>query len=291
MLVDSLLNQLPIGVVKSISALQWRAPWLRKAYLLAASRYTGRDGVIQRGPAQGLRFNSGPACNAGFLLGTYEPCVQEIYAALIRPGMTVYDVGANVGFLSVLAAKLAGSHGRVICFEPLPANADAIEHNCSINGFQNMTVIREALGRKQERAEFLVSANVGWGRLAGLPAGAPGDLTEKLMVPVNSLDHWLRELAPPDVIKIDIEGGEIEMLEGARQMLSEIRPIVLVELHGTNAGVDRILTEASYRSYVVGRACSVVDARWSALVLSAPSESMELGAVARALAGNAARSR
>src|SRR5271157_1161817 len=105
-LVNAVVNRLPVGLVKRISALQWRSPLFRKAYLLAARSYGNRDGIIQRGPAKGLRFNTGLARNAGFLLGTYEPEVQTLYASLLDPGMTVYDIGANVGFLTVLAARL-----------------------------------------------------------------------------------------------------------------------------------------------------------------------------------------
>jgi len=134
-----------MGTIKSISALQWRVPGLRRLYLSVAKSYANRDGVIQRGPAKGLRFNAGQSSSPGFLLGTYEPALQDIFASLIQPGMVVYDAGANVGFLGVLAARLAGPAGRVICFEPLPANVEAIEHNIALNSFGNVTVIPEAL--------------------------------------------------------------------------------------------------------------------------------------------------
>src|SRR5271170_3173154 len=98
-IVNAIVNRLPMGLVKTISNLQWRHPWFRKAYLLAARSYGGRDDIIQRGPAKGLKFNSGLARNAGFVLGTYEPEVQTLYASLLGPSMTVYDIGANVGFL------------------------------------------------------------------------------------------------------------------------------------------------------------------------------------------------
>ncbi len=291
-IVNAIVNRLPIGLVKMISSLQWRYPWLRRAYLLAARSYTGRDGIVQRGVAKGLKFNAGLARNAGFSLGTYEPEVQTLYAALLGPGMTVYDIGANVGFLAVLAAHLVGTNGHVVCFEPLPANAEAIEHNAALNGFANVTVIRAALGREEGTSEFLVSGDVGWGKLAGT-GGDPGDLKETISVHVAQLSRSVKQygLPLPDLIKVDIEGGEIGMLEGSSELLVQCRPIILIELHGTNAGVDRILREAGYRSYVLAEPRTVLEARWDAFVVAAPKEDEQKCAKVSNLATSAALSR
>ena len=291
-IVNAIVNRLPIRLVKSISALQWRSLWFRKAYLLAARSYGSRDDVIRRGPAKGLGFNRGLARNAGFVLGTYEPEVQALYASLLAPGMTVYDIGANVGFLAVLAARLVGPAGHVVCFEPLPANAEAIEHNAALNAFANVTVIREALGAEEGSAEFLVSADVGWGRLTGA-GGDPGDLKETIRVRVAQLSRAVERyrLPLPDLIKVDIEGGEIGMLEGSSELLRRCRPFLLVELHGTNAGVDRMLCESGYHSCVLGEPRPIAEARWDAFVIAAPNEDPQKCTKANGLAMSAALSR
>lgn len=247
-------------------------------YLVAARKYTGRDGIVQRGAAKGLKFNAGAARNAGFLLGTYEPEVQRIYTSLIKPGMTVYDVGANVGFLSMLAAKLTGPGGKVVCFEPLPSNADLIEHNAALNSYENVSVRREALGSCDETVPFHVSADSGWGRLARTGSEPPNELMETIDVPVCRLDQTIRraQLPAPDLIKIDIEGAETEMLAGAREVLLHYRPALLIELHGTNEGVHGILTELNYRSRVLGLDCSILSAPWDAFIVAVPSEDTEL---------------
>ncbi len=290
--VNTIVNRIPIGVVKRISALQWRWPWFRKAYLLAARSYGNRDDTIRRGPAKGAKFNSGLARNAGFVLGTYEPEVQTLYASLISSGMTVYDVGANVGFLAVLAARLVGPSGQVVCFEPLPANAEAIQHNATLNAFAHVRVIRVALGRQEGTSEFLVSRDVGWGKLIG--AGEdPGDLKEAIPVQVAQLSRAVEQYALPlpDLIKVDIEGGEVGMLEGSMQLLARCRPFILIELHGTNAEVDRILCEAGYHAYVLGEPRTILEARWDAFVVAAPKEDEQKCAKASDLATGAALSR
>ena len=259
---------------------------------MAARSYGSRDDVIRRGPAKGLGFNRGLARNAGFVLGTYEPEVQALYASLLAPGMTVYDIGANVGFLAVLAARLVGPAGHVVCFEPLPANAEAIEHNAALNAFANVTVIREALGAEEGSAEFLVSADVGWGRLTGA-GGDPGDLKETIRVRVAQLSRAVERyrLPLPDLIKVDIEGGEIGMLEGSSELLRRCRPFLLVELHGTNAGVDRMLCESGYHSCVLGEPRPITEARWDAFVIAAPKEDPQKCTKAKGLAMSAALSR
>jgi FkbM family methyltransferase len=290
--VNAIVNRLPIGLVKEISSLQWRSPWFRKAYLLIARSYGTRDDIIRRGPAKGLKFNSALARNAGFLLGTYEPEVQTLYASLLGPGMTVYDIGANVGFLAVLAAQLVGPGGKVVCFEPLPANAAAIEYNAALNAFTNVVVIREALGREEGTSEFLVSGDVGWGRLPGTGRD-PDDFKEVIPVQVSRLSRAVDEyrLPLPDLIKVDIEGGEIGMLEGSRELLARCRPFLLVELHGTNAGVDRMLCETGYQSYVLGEPRPILEAPWDAFVVAAPKEDQEKCLNARRLAMSAALGR
>ena len=259
---------------------------MRRLFLKTAQRNRGRDDVIKRGAAKGLLFNAGESRNLGYLLGTYEPEVQKLYSALVKPGMVVYDVGANVGFLSMLGAWLAGPTGHVFCFEPLPSNADAIRHNIQLNAFENVTVIPFALGDKQQTVEFLVSADVGWGKVAGLPGNEPQEIVNRIQVRADTLDNVVAEanLRPPDIIKIDIEGAEVGMIEGAKQTLLRSRPTLFIELHGTNREVDRLLTGANYQSYVLGSNEPMISAPWYAFVVATLAEFTEKCKVAQGLA-------
>src|SRR5690242_341237 len=101
---------LPHSWIRTVSRAQWRHPWLKRGFDLVANRIRNQDGTIRQGVGKGLRFNPG-ASSPGFLLGTTESGVQNALAALLKPGMTVLDVGANVGFLSVIAARLVGPTG------------------------------------------------------------------------------------------------------------------------------------------------------------------------------------
>lgn len=124
-LITKVAGKVPHGWLMSVARLQYRYPWVKPVFELMANRVRNQDGEIQQGVGRGLRFNTGKSI-AGYLLGTAEPDMQAALKNLVRPGMSVYDLGANVGFLSMIAAHLVGPEGRVIVFEPLPANADRL---------------------------------------------------------------------------------------------------------------------------------------------------------------------
>ena len=167
-----------------------------------------------------LRFNTGRS-NAGYLLGTSEPIRSTCARHRGSAGMTFYDVGSNVGFHAMLAARLVGPAGHVICFEPFPDNASQIEYNAGLNWFTHVRVRHEALGNHDGIGRFLTSEEPTWGKLDS--AGAePSRMSGELQVTVRS---WIRSwpnLLPPDVIKIDVEGGEVDVLSGADERCASI---------------------------------------------------------------------
>lgn len=258
-------SRLSLRAVKYVSRLRWKSPIVYKLLDTFGSLYTNRDTTIKSGPARGLRFNTGHANNPGFVFGTYEPEVQQLYAETVKPGMVVYDVGAHVGFLATLAARLAGASGRVICFEPLPGNQKSLAHNAALNGFGNVTVIPAALGDTEGTASFTVGKDVGWGKL-----GEAG--TETISVRVHRLSEAASHysLPKPDVIKIDIEGGETAMLAGAEELIQKYRPRLFIELHGTNREVKEFLDRMRYSVRVLGSSDDILSAHWNSFVVAEP---------------------
>lgn len=281
----SVIGRLPRSWIKAASHAQWRNPAMKQLFNFVANRMRSSDGVIAQGVGRGLRFNTGRS-NAGYLLGTSEPYVQRALASVIRPDMTFYDVGSNVGFHAMLAARLVGPSGHVICFEPFPENASQIEYNAGLNGFTHVRVRREALGNQDGIGRFLTSEESTWGKLDG--AGAePSRMSGELQVTVRKLDSIVAELAPPEVIKIDVEGGEVDVLNGAEQTLRKHRPILLIELHGTNAGVAEALEGLGYRASVLDSDLTITESPWYAYVIAVPSENPRLQAVLGHLSGEA----
>src|SRR5580693_7607022 len=120
-LLLALLNCIPPSWIRAASALRGRFPLVKRATNWLPNLLRNRKGRILNGLGRGLKFNGGNSA-VGFILGTHDTDVQFAMSRLLRPGMTCYDVGANVGFTAVLAAKCVGETGRVVCFEPLPEN-------------------------------------------------------------------------------------------------------------------------------------------------------------------------
>jgi FkbM family methyltransferase len=235
-----------------------------------------RDSVIQQGIGKGLLFNAAES-TAGMALGTTEPELQAAFALFLKPGMTLYDIGANVGFFSVIAARLVGATGRVVAFDPLPSNIAAIAHNANLNGFERVIGKELALGKVDGEASFIVSADPNWGRLASL-GKTPEAVRGELKVTVRRIDTVVSEgLAPPDAIKMDVEGAEVDVLEGASETLRSSRPILFIDLHGTNQRVAAILSALDYDARVSGGdGKSIVDARWDVQVVAVPRERADL---------------
>lgn len=270
------IGVLPRRWIKAAARLQWRHPLAKSAFDHLANRIRNRDGLIQQGLGRGLRFNAGGSL-AGFMLGTSAPGLQAAFALFARPRMSVFDVGANVGFCSVLLARLVGAEGAVVSFEPLANNARMIHRNAKANAYDHITVHELALGKVDGHASFALSENPNWGKLASI--GAPAKMIGEESVRVARLDSLLRErtVPPPDLIKIDVEGGEVDVLEGAEETLRSARPILLIDLHGTNAAVARLLEEQDYEARVLGGGRTrLTDARWDVEVVAVPRERTEL---------------
>jgi FkbM family methyltransferase len=241
----NLLGRLPPSWVRAAGALRGRSIWLRRMTDWLPGLLRGKEGQIKNGLGRGLRFNPGPS-SVGFLFGTHDLEVQSALGRLLRPGMTAFDLGANVGFTAVLMARCVSPGGRVVCFEPLPANAELIAKNAALNGFDGVVVRPEAVGRADGEAEFFLSHSPTWGRLA--QAGAAPEQSGSTRVPVRSLDSlWAAGLLPrPDVIKIDVEGAEADVIAGAREFLAATRPVLLIELHHTNRAVAEAFEGLGY---------------------------------------------
>jgi len=176
------------------------------------------------GPLRGRRWvvrSSFESC----WLGVYEQEKQSALAAAVRPGDVVYDVGANVGFYSLLASALVGPAGAVFAFEPLPRNLAILRRHLALNRAANVRVIAGAVADRPGVARFDTS---------GIPEMARLSDAGGLEVPTVRLDDLLAagQIAPPAVMKIDVEGAEYAALCGARGLLARHRPALLLATHG-----------------------------------------------------------
>jgi len=185
-----------------------------------------------------------------YWLGTYEPELQAAISALIQPGSVIYDVGANIGYISLLLAKAAGEHGHVYAFEALPENVERWHKNIALNRMESrLSLYAGAVTGASGPVRFLVHASDGMGKVAG-SAGRADKYQSEVTVPGISLDEfvYVQGNSPPQVIKLDIEGGEVLALPGMRRVMAAARPLMLVELHGPESSrlAWETLTAAGY---------------------------------------------
>jgi FkbM family methyltransferase len=193
---------------------------------------------------------------------------------LLRPGDTVIDIGANTGLFAMGAARVVGNNGWVHAFEPVPRNADLLDANLELNGIENVIVNRLALSQSEGVATFYsvmsreesrclseptALINSGLGSLAP----RPGADTE-IKVPVQRLDEYIRKsrVDRVDFIKIDVEGAEKLVLEGAEELLSRVdAPIIMFEADdrlpvrfgSTCRDVKQLLADHGYEIWNFGK--------------------------------------
>lgn len=195
---------------------------------------------IVSGPLAGARWVVGSASH-GCWLGTYEADAQALAQRLVRAGSVTLDLGANVGFFSLLFSRLGGEAGRVVAFEPLPENLCRLNHHLRINSTKYMVVVRAAVGAEPGRMKFESYVGPRQGRLAACGV---------LEVETTTLDwEWISgRIPPPDLVNMDIEGGEFAALRGASQLLRDVGPALRVETDGwsVHEKCRDLLTEVGY---------------------------------------------
>ncbi len=188
-------------------------------------------------------------------LGTYEPELQAALAEFLRPGMTIYDVGANIGYVTLMLAHHTGSTGRVYAFEALPENVERIQENIALNHLPNVTVVSAAVTDQNAPVTFYVHESVGMGKAAGSAGRREEQYKAEITVPGLSLDDFVyRQGNPiPQAVKMDIEGGEVLALPGMQRILREAHPLMLLELHGPESekAAWETLTAAGYSLYAM----------------------------------------
>jgi FkbM family methyltransferase len=184
-----------------------------------------------------------------YWLGTYEPDLQTAIREFVKPGMVVFDVGANIGYITLLLADAAGANGHVYAFEALPDNLKRLKENISINNLENrITVISAAVADRSDTMRFLVGPSGGMGKLENSAGRRDVDYPESIEVQSICLDDFvpIDEQFSPDVIKIDIEGGEILALNGMHRILDHWHPQLFIEIHGPEAARVTWETLTSY---------------------------------------------
>ena len=157
--------------------------------------------------------------------GVYEPFETELVRRELKPGDVVLDLGANIGYYTLLCAKLVGQAGKVFAFEPDPDNFAILERNVELNEYENVVAVQAAVSNSSGTASLhLASENKGDHRLYGSQDDRPTIEVETLR-----LDEYLSDYSGPiDFVKVDIQGAEGMALEGMHETLLRTKPRILL---------------------------------------------------------------
>ncbi len=165
----------------------------------------------------------------------HERYEARLIQTALKPGDTFWDIGANIGYFSLLAATVVGPHGRVVAFEPGHQAFQELQENIAINNFHQITAVPLAASDQEGTARLYLSkdqADTGANLFQG---GARGAWEEVRTIP---LDTFLKKnpYPPPQFLKIDVEGAELAVLQGAKTILTAHPPLLLVEMEDKTLG-------------------------------------------------------
>lgn len=259
------MNNTPRSQTANPAVLPWRDRVLQAALLrvrpAALASFLKRAFRVRRRvveTAEG-RFLIDPVSHFGAALtrdGVHEPGTVDAIRQFLTPGGTFVDVGANEGYFTVIAGRLAGPTGRVVAVEPQPRLRGVIEHNLSLNGLKNVTVCETAIADSDRRRTMFVTPDVNTGA-SGMARATSYRLPAVSVAAVTLAELLDRTgLATADLVKMDIEGFENEAILGSpdafrrhrvRAIAVELHPPILRQCGQDPEAVPRFLTECGYR--------------------------------------------
>lgn len=185
----------------------------------------------------------------------YEPAEVGLVTARLRPGDTFIDIGAHIGYYTLLASGIVGRLGMVIAFEPEPSNFYLLQKNVEAAGATNVLMVPKAVSAWTATATLYINPrNTGDNRLTGPP---PGDQLKRLEVDTTTLDAFLTDYRQPiRFIKVDVQGHELSVFRGAvgtidrfldLAMLVEFFPEGIVQNGDTPAALLKEISDLGFK--------------------------------------------
>ena len=205
-------------------------------------------------PKRRFKMRLGWRIHTGYVIGMYEPKVIGTLRRHLKRGDTCVDVGGHIGYLTLFMAQIVGPEGNVVTFEPMPDNYELLEENIRLNDLKNVRLERTAVGENEMMGSLIFAANERWSWTPSATGyGVVGE-KKSINVPFISLDHYaMTQGLYPRLIKIDVEGAELGVLRGAREMIRKSQPALLIEVHGRGGDHEEavldILRKCAYRTH------------------------------------------
>ena len=167
------------------------------------------------------------------LFGKRELEHREMLSQIVSPGMTIFDIGANIGYYAIMESRLVGDAGRVIAVEPSHPNIELLQRNLELNSLNNVSVLSGAISDKVGAAEFYLSYQSNLNTFHNVGSGREHLTGTSIKVETQTVATLAKKFGSPDLIRMDVEGHEVAVLNGAITAIrdGEIRPSVIFETH------------------------------------------------------------
>lgn len=206
---------------------------------------------VKSGICKGMKIKLNPRRDRQYYFGVYENHIQSTLMKLIQQGMTAFNLGANYGFFTMALSRLVGPEGFVVAFEPNPNVLDVLLENIRINNLGGYIKVEEiAISDFDGHAKFSLSLNDARGRFEDLPDVKPGF---DIQVTCRRLDTYIMENNfCPDFILMDVEYAEGRVLRGMSRTLKELKPVIIIEMHGP-ASIQESWLELEKHNYVIAK--------------------------------------
>lgn len=187
-----------------------------------------RPRTILSGLGAGYRICVSPTNALSYILGIAEPHLQRAIRDYVRPGDVVYDIGANIGYVSLSLAKRVGPNGRVFAFEPIPGTAELFRQNIANNKIANVQLFEVAASEIAGETIFRMTENF---TTASMVWHRDDPSAAEFKIKTLDIDSLVEsgDLGVPDFIKIDVEGAEGLVLKGMGRTLASAQPILFIE--------------------------------------------------------------
>jgi len=162
--------------------------------------------------------------------GIYHPQMTKVFQGTVSKGMTYIDIGANIGYFTLIAAKIVGEEGEIFAFEPEPLNFDLLVKNIALNKYENVIPMQKAISNKDGTAKLFVD-RISFGSHSLITPGKDVHSfgQDTIEVEAQTLDSFFKNYTGKiDLVKIDVEGAELAVLEGMESIINQNKELIII---------------------------------------------------------------
>jgi len=220
------------GIFSSLSFISWSLDQYVFSRLAQRLIYNRMNGYVLKKLSNSsvsmiLNANDPGISQELMLKGSHEPLSTKILMKNLHEGMRIADVGANLGYFALQEAKAVGPKGVVYAIEPIPQNFLLLKHNVALNNLKNTQVINMAIGDKDGSLDLFIGRASNWASAFKTPINTD----QKITVPCQRLDTFLKDKGKVDLVRMDVEGYEAKIVDGMEETLKQKNLMLFMEIH------------------------------------------------------------